>query len=362
MVYAGFLLLLTASLYLGILYKSLAACTLFLFLLLLLLISLVQLVYCRFFVKAELPESFLSTSRQEPEPLTLRLINQGILPLPAIRAELVLLDQSAKPVDKKFVQTFLPPRSRRMLSFRFFSSYCGKFQVRIKELRPQSFLPGLSFTKAANTSAEVLFYPVFHSLPVDISEDIRYFYPETQDFEEISSGLSFIYGKDVRDFQPGDRLRQIHWKLSARTNALLVRSQGLPDGFSVLFFLELNLSSAKVSVRSSFYECAASLCFSLLEENCPHLLVWYDSQAQTLIRCPVRNPEELDYALYYLFNSAFYRETQDILSLYQQSYPCDIYGTALLLDGKLSLYRNNQLLAALSPNWLEQLGETQIII
>lgn len=362
MIYACFILLIAVSLYLGILYKSLAACTLFLFLLLLFLVSLVQLVYCRFFVKAELPESFLSTSREEPKPLTLRLMNRGILPLPAIRAELVLLDQSAKPMDKKFVQAFLPPHSRRMLSFRFFSSYCGKFQVRIKELRPQSFLPGLGSTKAANTSAEVLFYPVFHPLPLNISEYIRYFYPETQDFEEISSGLSFTYGRDVRDFQPGDRMRQIHWKLSARANTLLVRSQGLPDGFSILFFLELNLSSAEAPTRSSFYECAASLCFSLLEENCPHLLVWYDSQAQALIRCPVRNPEELDYALYYLFYSAFYRESQDILSLYQQSYPGDIYGTSLLLDGELNLYRNNRLLAALSPNWLEQLEETQIII
>lgn len=363
MSYACFFLLLSASLYLGILYKSLAACTLFFFLLLLLFAGLFQLAYCRFFVRAELPESFLNTSRKEPEPLTLCLINKGILPLPSIRAELVLLDPREKPVAKKIMQVYLPPYGRRILSYRFSSSYCGKFQVRVRTLRIQSFLPGLRLAGISHTCTDVLFYPDFQLLPLDVSEGIRYFYPETQDHEDIASGLSLSYGRDIREFSPGDRMRQIHWKLSARTDTLLVRDPGLSDGFSVLFFLDLNLAPAQAAVRSSFYECTASLCFSLLEKNCPHLLVWYDNREQSLVRCPIRDLDELDQALYYLFYSPLYRDPPDILSLYRQSYPCDIYGTTLLLDGKMSLYRNDRLLVRLSTDdWQEQLEKTMLTV
>ena len=42
----------------------------------------------------------------------------------------------------------------------------------------------------------------------------------------------------VREYEAGDSMKQIHWKLSARLNDLVVREPGYPVTRSVLVFLE----------------------------------------------------------------------------------------------------------------------------
>ncbi len=42
----------------------------------------------------------------------------------------------------------------------------------------------------------------------------------------------------IREYQPGDRIRQIHWKLTEKFDSLMVRDYGLPIQNTVLLLLE----------------------------------------------------------------------------------------------------------------------------
>ena len=99
----------------------------------------------------------------------------------------------------------------------------------------------------SNAKADILFYPSPFVIPIQLSEGIRFFSAECDGFEEIVSGTGSHHTSDIREFLPGDKLRQIHWKLSARTDQLLVKETGRPKGFPILLFLEKGKSDKKSS-------------------------------------------------------------------------------------------------------------------
>ena len=171
--------------------------------------------------------------------------------------------------------------------------------------------------------------------------------------------------EQVRDFLPGDRLRQIHWKLSARSDEILVRDAGRPDGCPVLFFLQLLLPSGKDTALtySRFLECAASVSFALTELRCCHYVIWYDQKEETLTRCPVRTEEDWTVFLYLLLHAPFYQEEKDLPDLYQKAYPSDTWCTYLTLSTRLQLSGNRQEPLTLKPeDWQKTLTEYPLTV
>jgi uncharacterized protein (DUF58 family) len=83
---------------------------------------------------------------------------------------------------------------------------------------------------------------------------------------QAGSGIEFA---DVRSFQPGDQLRTINWRASARRNALLVSERHLEQNSDVIIFLDtfaelrgLGASSLDMAVRA-----AASLAARYLADK-----------------------------------------------------------------------------------------------
>ena len=49
----------------------------------------------------------------------------------------------------------------------------------------------------------------------------------------------------IREYQPGDRIRQIHWKLTEKFDNLMVRDYGLPIQNTILLLLETGYAQDK---------------------------------------------------------------------------------------------------------------------
>ena len=141
----------------------------------------------------------------------------------------------------------LSAKKTSVLSGTISNGYYGKFHLQANKVRIYSFTHLLSLPVACKAKADILFYPSPFVIPIQLSEGIRFFSAECDGFEEIISGTGSYHTSDIREFLPGDKLRQIHWKLSARTDQLLVKETGRPKGFPVLLFLEKGKSDKKAS-------------------------------------------------------------------------------------------------------------------
>lgn len=331
-------------LYVTILYKSTAACALMLLLLLCMILGLGKFLYAVFCLKFRFPTVLAETFQKNTCPFTILVKNTGFFPVSGLSMDVCLLDAQKNLVQSSVLHFCVPGKKTTPVSGTVTSKLYGKFQIEGKNLRLHSSFSFLNFHLPGKFRYQVFFYPTAIPLDVRIKETTRYFAAESQGFEEILPGGALLPSNEIREFLPGDKMRQIHWKLSARTGNILVRDLGRPEGFPVLVFLQLQALPPKDSARqfSRFLEFAVSLSFSLFEARCHHFVIWFDEKNQRLVRYPVRTEEELTLCIYALLHETLYEGKKDLYDFYTEEYPGDTYCTRLLLCTDLTLSFDTQ--------------------
>jgi len=115
------------------------------------------------------------------------------------------------------------------------TEHCGGFYVELYRAKMYDYL--CLFSKKVRSPEPRYFFvlpdPVELSVPPDLTLNIaRSFRPK--------HGGGFAEHHELRPYRPGDRLNLVHWKLSAKTDTLMVREPMIPDGSRLLLTLELN--------------------------------------------------------------------------------------------------------------------------
>ncbi len=84
----------------------------------------------------------------------------------------------------------------------------------------------------------------------------------------------------IREYRPGDPIRQIHWKLSQKTDKLMLRETGLAVSDEILLLFESAPSPEPTEEDApAALEALLSLSASLLEEGLPHTIAWKSGEA-----------------------------------------------------------------------------------
>ncbi len=108
----------------------------------------------------------------------------------------------------------------------------------------------------------------------------------------------FSENHELRLYAPGDSVRQIHWKLSAKTGKLIIREPMVPDPGRVVVQLVLKGSADELDRRLG--QCLW-LSRRLLEQNVPFELLCLTGQG--LERFPVDTAQALEQAMDALLQS-----------------------------------------------------------
>ncbi|MGN1001539.1 MAG: DUF58 domain-containing protein [Oscillospiraceae bacterium] len=102
-------------------------------------------------------------------------------------------------------------------------------------------------------------------------------------------GGGFSELHELREYRPGDSLRDVHWKLSAKTDKLIVREAQQPEGVRALITLDLRLPR---SGADRTLDALSWLSARLLEAEAPHSVCWAGSEGG-LRWCRVEKPEDI---------------------------------------------------------------------
>ena len=101
-------------------------------------------------------------------------------------------------------------------------------------------------------------------------------------------GFSEIH--DLREYRPGDSLRDIHWKLSAKTDKLVVREAQEPDRRNVLLTLDLCGDRAR---NDRVLGILLWVSRWLLEHEAAHFVCWLSPEELEPVTMPVSDEAEL---------------------------------------------------------------------
>ena len=220
----------------------------------------------------------------------LSLKNGGILPLARVRIDIACRNLRTGQCVTETVEEWLPPRRCRDIEFTLDCSYCGRLCLEItgatafdlfslvKRRRPCE-------AKAAFSVLPNLFEPevVLESSAVSLPDS------DTYSADRPGSDPGEIFA--VREYAPGDPLRTIHWKLSEKTDRLMVREFGMPVVNEVLLLLE-TAGTKDPAVTDAVTEVFVSLSSALLARGCAHQAGWQGENGALCLRTLSR-PEEL---------------------------------------------------------------------
>lgn len=87
---------------------------------------------------------------------------------------------------------------------------------------------------------------------------------------------------EMRDFQEGDSLKAVHWKLSARFDDLMVREPSRPTDYDITILCDPHKPSegeAQVPVLNSVLAVTASISLSLIQQGLSHSVAYLEDSA-----------------------------------------------------------------------------------
>lgn len=154
-------------------------------------------------------------------PLKLPFVCRGLLPPPQWRCRVE-------------VTHVLSGRKYRLRpGDRLWNDHCGQLQLRLKRVRICDYLGIFTLPLRGQREYRMMVLPT----PVPLPEEQVLRMEKICTWKPKAGG--FAENHELRLYRPGDSVRQIHWKLTAKTGKLILREPMVPNPGRVLVRLEL---------------------------------------------------------------------------------------------------------------------------
>lgn len=237
----------------------------------------------------------------------------------------------------------------------------GPWQAECPALFCYDCLGLFSWKKKVRQKKKVMVFPACYETNIKAGIRTRLFLADGEVYHPQTKGDDPSEVLNLRDYQKGDRLNRIHWKLSARNDTLIVSEMSLPIGCNVVLFLDACTDVMDKERRRVYWEIVNTISQGLLQQECFHYLAWYDAAEQRLKRKAVREFEDLTDFWGEIIKYRMGR--QDFSKEYGQEFRGESYVTGIVWNQELELYCNGKFLMKAEPAGVkEQMLELELIV
>lgn len=297
--------------------------------------------------KIEISLETLIPIAEKGQEIPIGILVRNLSIFPSVHVKAVIQVENSFTGERKVVQCEQNIRRERTQRMEIVlkANDCGNVAISLKKCCVYDFLLLLRRTWKGREVQYVGILPECHLLPVEVTRKTREFIvDDSLEYSDRESGddPSEIY--QIREYREKDALHDIHWKLSAKADDLLVKEHGRPLGCVVLIWLDLQIAEkGKKQIPPTFLEAVASLAMSLLEEECVHMVAWYESENQRIQKKRVSKEEHI----YELLNRLLYLKPyeKEIAEEYEDAFRGTMFSTVVSLkaDGKICINQEEKM-------------------
>jgi len=258
---------------------------------------LLSVLWVKLTCQAELLCQSPVTTTAETIPFTVSIVSRCPFPFPCVYADIVIRHAFGK--ESETMQMRFPLRgcnTTRMTGY-IHAECCGTVDISIRRIRIYDYLRLFSCKVRVNERMQrVTVLPKRVQVPFENTAPPAYC--------EDSELYADIPGDDpseitnLRDYVPGDAVSRIHWKLSSKSNRMIVKEFGMPVRKHVLLAVEHISTERGHSVHimqqaETLLSLAYSLSCELLEAEIPFEIAWYSPAQEKVLRFTPQNSASL---------------------------------------------------------------------
>ncbi len=273
------------------------------FLLLLPLTSLLYLLIGVLTVKVYLDAGDQEVEKYTPVDFTLTVANESPLPYPFVEARISLPADNAVRCVSQLTKLSLIPRGRYVVAKTLSFAYRGGYDIGVSDVYVYDLFRLFRYRLDVSLFRQIFVLPRRLQLAGHSGAD-----PVSELTESVSrmSGSDNTEMSDIRQYQIGDSLRSIHWKLSSKTEELQVREYARNSEHQSIIFCDTGRRFAADSelytddvgefVADGVIETAIALTrYTLEQERGAVTLVWFDSRSESgVFGIHISSPAEFD--------------------------------------------------------------------
>ncbi len=300
---------------------------------------------------------------QKGEEIKIELLaeNRGVLPITKNKVWVAVQDSQGSRQMREEFRIPVAHHKTEKINCGVVAEYCGRLHFTISKGKVWDYLGMFSGRIKVDEEQYVNVLPGFHEMQVQVSEWTRKFSGDGESYDPNRSGDDVSEVFQIREFRDGDALQSVHWKLSAKSENLMVREFGRPVSAAVLLFFNLQGKGQKketIPHLDAMMEIAAAISSSLWREEVSHVAAWFDESEGRMIRKMVKEEEQVYEMMDALLGARAYREERDLWELYQAEHPQEFFAVILQLDMNLRLFNGEKEVAVFETEKLrEQLAE-----
>lgn len=270
-----YLLILIVSLYIGLLYHYPQVRFLIALELVLPVVSLLGLIVgggrCEIRIMCDKP----TCTRQEQAGLTVAVRNYSFFPVALAVVYLEWEEAGTGKRRKQKLRSGIAGKRQARFQVPLNTEHCGSVTLRVRKLKLYDNLQLWSKTKKQSLEETVFVLPSIEILEIDM-KGCR----EETESNLYAASVQSMEGYQIRQYQAGDHLHRIHWKLSAREDTLQVKDFEKRTGGRTRLLLDFYHTGAAGMCPEqwdAYLDIASSLLFAMCREDEQGLeVMWYD--------------------------------------------------------------------------------------
>ena len=124
-------------------------------------------------------------------------------------------------------------------------------------------------------------------------------------------GGGFAEQHEMREYRPGDSMRQIHWKLTAKTDRVIVREPQIEEGGRILLIFDRSPDAARFD---TVLDELCWLCRWMLEQQIEFSVCWFEPQHMQIESAELREEADLTALLRQALSARIHEDTPSIRS------------------------------------------------
>lgn len=337
-----YLFVTAATAYTAILYRNFSLTCLFAAEVFMAVFSAVILLSLHKKISAEISIPIPVADRGQKVGVQVRVRNRGWFPAARVRIRTVCRQQFGEEREAFSLNGSVADRGETVLRADVSASFSGRVFLTVRDIRVSDYLGILTLRMPAGQEAYFHVMPEIYDVPLLVSEQAKRFSGDSDIFDEKKSGDDVSEIFQIREYRGGDRMQRVHWKMSARTDELMVKDYSLPLGYPVILFLSFQKSGKRRENFEKMLSAAISVSFALAREQCRHYLAWYQGDEQRIVRVRLENDEQIYGALEAVYGAVPYSEEIDVRELYREQFPGELWMTDLEFTPHLTMIRNGE--------------------
>ncbi len=234
------------------------------------LISLAVLIILNINTEVTFENENMLATIKDKQPIALVVRNNSFLPL--VRCKTVVQVQSGRNKKKRnyTVKAYCDAKSTTRCEFNVNCTNCEVVSMKIKKFYVYDFLNLFCLFKKGKSGSSILVLPkqldnfLIQKIGYKINNDENMLYSDKKPGDDITEIFS------IRDYVGGDKIRNIHWKLSSKKDKIMVKEYSLPLFENDIIILDIfEFSGKNKDNRNELFQ----LLYGLL---CEFLRMSYD--------------------------------------------------------------------------------------